>query len=78
MTVICILLAELFTSLSDDSQRLFVRLYTRKGFFFFYADYVSYGSWFKHCCYCFVLCCFPFVVPNTVRDLVSMVDHKLA
>lgn len=33
MTVIRILLAELFTSLSDDSQRLFVRLYTRKGFF---------------------------------------------
>lgn len=24
-------LAETFTSLSDDSQRLFVRLYTRKG-----------------------------------------------
>lgn len=32
MTVICIIVADSFTSMSDDSQRLFVRLYTRKGF----------------------------------------------
>lgn len=45
-------LTESFTALSNDSQRLFIRMYTRKG----YCKFESYNFFISRACNIFYIC----------------------